>query len=57
MSESVPPATEHEGSATPGDPSRAWRNRVLLVGLVFGYVLGARSARAEIARKKARLRE
>ena len=30
---------------------------VLLVGLVFGYVLGARSARAEIARKKARLKE
>lgn len=30
---------------------------VLLVGLVLGYILGARAARAEIGRKKARLKE
>jgi hypothetical protein len=29
----------------------------LLVGMVFGYIFGARAARAEIARKKARLKE
>jgi hypothetical protein len=30
---------------------------VLLVGTVVGYVLGARAARAEIARKRARMKE
>ena len=30
---------------------------VLIVGLVVGYVLGARAARAEIARKRERMRE
>lgn len=30
---------------------------VLLVGIVLGYVLGARAARAEIARRRRRARE
>ncbi len=30
---------------------------VLLVGFVFGYVFGARAVRAELARKRARLKE
>lgn len=30
---------------------------VLLVGMVFGYIFGAKSARAEMARKRARLKE
>ena len=29
----------------------------LLVGLVFGYVLGARAVRAEIVRKRSRQKE
>lgn len=30
---------------------------VMLVGLVCGYVLGARAARAEVARRKAKQKE
>jgi hypothetical protein len=30
---------------------------VLLVGLVFGYVLGARAARAEMARRRLKQKE
>lgn len=30
---------------------------VLLVGMVIGYVLGARAARAELSKKRARLKE
>ena len=30
---------------------------VLLVGMALGYIMGARAARAEIARKRAKMRE
>lgn len=30
---------------------------ILLLGMVIGYVLGARAVRSEIARKQARLKE
>jgi hypothetical protein len=30
---------------------------VLMVGMVVGYILGARAVRAELARKKARSKE
>lgn len=30
---------------------------VLLIGMVLGYVLGARAARAEMERKRKRMRE
>ena len=30
---------------------------ILLIGIVFGYVMGARAARAELAKRRKRARE
>jgi hypothetical protein len=43
--------------ATPGPEHFIFIPGILMIGIVLGYVLGARSARAEIERKRKRSRE
>jgi len=42
---------------TPGPEHFIFIPGVLMIGIVLGYVLGARSARAEVERKRKRSRE
>ncbi|HTB79127.1 MAG TPA: hypothetical protein VK762_38050 [Polyangiaceae bacterium] len=42
---------------TPGPEHFIFIPGVLLIGLVLGYILGARAARAEIERRRRRARE
>ncbi len=42
---------------TPGPEHFLFIPGILLVGMVLGYVMGARAARAEIERRKRRARE
>jgi hypothetical protein len=42
---------------TPGPEHFIFIPGILMIGIVLGYVLGARSARAEIERKRKRSRE
>jgi hypothetical protein len=42
---------------TPGPEHLIFIPGVLLVGIVLGYVMGARAARAEIERRRRRARE
>jgi hypothetical protein len=42
---------------TPGPEHFIFIPGVLLIGLVLGYVMGARSAKAEIERRRRRARE
>jgi hypothetical protein len=42
---------------TPGPEHFIFIPGVLLIGLVLGYILGARAARAEIDRRRKRARE
>jgi hypothetical protein len=42
---------------TPGPEHFIFIPGVLLIGLVLGYILGARAARAEIDRRRRRARE
>jgi hypothetical protein len=42
---------------TPGPEHFIFIPGILLIGIVIGYVMGARSARAEIERRRKRARE
>jgi hypothetical protein len=42
---------------TPGPEHFIFIPGILMIGIVLGYVLGARSARAELERKRKRSRE
>jgi hypothetical protein len=42
---------------TPGPEHFIFIPGVLMIGIVLGYILGARSARAELERKRKRSRE
>jgi hypothetical protein len=42
---------------TPGPEHFIFIPGVLLVGIVFGYVMGVRAARAELAKRRRRARE
>jgi hypothetical protein len=42
---------------TPGPEHFIFIPGILMIGIVLGYVLGARSARAELDRKRKRSRE
>jgi len=42
---------------TPGPEHFIFIPGVLLIGLVLGYILGARAARAEVDRRRRRARE
>jgi hypothetical protein len=42
---------------TPGPEHFIFIPGVLLIGIVFGYILGARAAKAEIDRRRRRARE
>jgi hypothetical protein len=42
---------------TPGPEHFIFIPGILLIGLVLGYILGARAARAEIERRRRRARE
>jgi hypothetical protein len=42
---------------TPGPEHFIFIPGILLIGLVLGYILGARAARAEIDRRRRRARE
>jgi proteasome assembly chaperone (PAC2) family protein len=42
---------------TPGPEHFLFIPGILLVGMVIGYIMGARSARAEIEKRKRRQRE
>ena len=42
---------------TPGPEHFIFIPGVMLIGIVLGYIFGARAARAELARKRKRARE
>jgi hypothetical protein len=42
---------------TPGPEHFIFIPGVLLIGIVFGYIMGGRSARAEIERRRRRAKE
>lgn len=42
---------------TPGPEHLIFIPGILMIGIVLGYILGTRSARAEIERKRKRARE
>jgi hypothetical protein len=42
---------------TPGPEHFIFIPGILLIGIVFGYIMGARAARAQIERRRRRARE
>jgi hypothetical protein len=42
---------------TPGPEHLIFIPGVLLIGIVFGYIMGARAARAQLARRRQRMKE
>jgi hypothetical protein len=42
---------------TPGPEHLIFIPGVLLIGIVFGYIMGARAARAQIERRRRRMKE